>query len=101
RVREPGKQMPEKAIAVLTAALNSEKDNFLVMSTLATAYQLTGDYQRASDWLGEAWRYWGKPFDQLSAKHQEFMKQMLEWTEKDFAWFAKCEKYQRQLVRLR
>jgi tetratricopeptide (TPR) repeat protein len=110
RVREPGKDMPQKAIAHLNAAVERDKDNFLVMSTLATAYQMTGDYLRANDWLGEAWRYWGKDFDQLSAKHKALLAKAFNWTKADlegprartdFNWYAKCEKYQRQLVRLR
>jgi tetratricopeptide (TPR) repeat protein len=102
RIRYPGKQMPEKAIQHLNAAMDRDRDNFLVMSTLGTAYQMTGDYSRANDNLSEAnLRYWSKPFDELSAKSQAFLKQTLQWTSKDFAWFAKCEKYQRQLVRLR
>ncbi len=39
RVRDPGKDMPQKAIAHLNAAIERDRDNFLVMSTLATAYQ--------------------------------------------------------------
>ena len=56
RVRYPGKQMPEKAIEQLKAIYSRDKSNFLIMSTLATAYQITGDYQHADDWLGEAGR---------------------------------------------
>jgi tetratricopeptide (TPR) repeat protein len=102
RIRYPGKQMPEKAILHLNAAMDRDRDNFLVMSTLGTAYQMAGDYNRADANLSEALRlYWNKPFDELSAKRRESVTQTLQWTAKDFAWFGKCEKYQRQLVRLR
>ena len=94
--------MPEKAILHLNAAMDRDRDNFLVMSTLGTAYQMAGDYNRADANLSEALRlYWNKPFDDLSARRREFVTQTLRWTAKDFAWFGKCEKYQRQLVRLR
>jgi tetratricopeptide (TPR) repeat protein len=101
RLRYPGKQMPEKAILILRAASNRDPDNFLVMSTLATAYQVTGDYQNALGLLSDAGRYWGKPFEQLNPKHKVFLEETMKWTPEDFAWFAKCEKYQKQLVRLR
>jgi tetratricopeptide (TPR) repeat protein len=101
RIRYPGKQMPEKAILFLNAALDRDKDNFLIKSTLATAYLVTGDYQRAGDWLDEAKPDWAKQFDQLSPKNKAFLKESLQWESRDFAWFAKCEQYQRKLVRIR
>jgi tetratricopeptide (TPR) repeat protein len=93
--------LAEKAIRILDAASKHERDNFLVMSTLGTAYQMTGDYQRAGDWLSEAWRYWGQPFNKLSAERRKFLVETMKWTEEKFAWYSKCEKYQRHLVRLR
>jgi tetratricopeptide (TPR) repeat protein len=101
RIRYPGKQMPEKAIAILNAANDRDKDNFLVMSTLGTANQVTGEYQRADVWLTEGLRYWAKPFDQLSPKHKAFLTETMKWNAADFAWFGKCEKFQRDLVRFR
>jgi len=101
RIRYPGKQMPEKAIAILNAAIDRDKDNFLIMSTLGTANQVTGEYQRADVWLTEGLHYWAKPFDQLSPKHKAFLMDTMKWNATDFAWFGKCEKYQRDLVRLR
>jgi tetratricopeptide (TPR) repeat protein len=101
RIRYPGKQMPEKAILILRAVSSRDPDNFLVMSTLATAYQVTGDYQNALGLLSDAGRYWDKPFDQLSPKYKAFLEETMKWRPEDFAWFAKCERYQKQLVRLR
>jgi tetratricopeptide (TPR) repeat protein len=101
RIRYPGKQMPEKAILILRAVSGRDPDNFLAMSTLATAFQITGDYQNALGLLSDAGRFWGKPFEQLNPKHQAFFKEKMKWGPADFAWFARCEKYQKQLVRLR
>jgi tetratricopeptide (TPR) repeat protein len=101
RIRYPGKQMPEKAIAILNAGVERDRDNFLIMSTLGTANLMAGEYQRAGDWLSEANRYWGKPWDKLDPKQRQFLEQSMGWKPEDFAWFSKCEQFQRQLVRLR
>jgi len=101
RIREPGKAMPDKAILILRAALDRDKTNFLVMSTLATAYQIKGEYRDASDLLSDARHYWATPFDQLRGEHKKFLEERLKWKKEDFDWFATCEKYQRQLLRLR
>jgi hypothetical protein len=120
---------PQDAIDILRpVATKLEKDNFLVLSTLGTAYMLTGQYQTASDWLGTdggAWEWWGKSFDNLNprwqlalddsfkqwfgqgifpaigTRWQTYLEQKLKWQEKDFNWFKECESYQRKLVRRR
>ena len=124
RVREPGKGMPEKANLILRQLSNRDRDNFLVMSTQANAHFALGEYRAAEGILGDAWRYWGntfkdpkepwliindpvaweaacaKSFQALKPERKEYLEKAFGWTAKDFAWFAKCELYQRQLVRL-
>ena len=101
RNREPGKGMPEKAIALLENLTRKEHDNFLASSTLATAYQMTGFYDRANTYHSEAFRHgWSQPFDKLSAKRRHFIQETLKWKAEDFAWYAKCEKYHWQLLKL-
>jgi tetratricopeptide (TPR) repeat protein len=102
RVREPGKDMPQRAIGTLKAAARRAPDNFLVMSTLGTAYQMTGDYTNARQMLFEARTYWRRPFADLSEEHRKFLVDTMHWAaEHDWKWYSTCEDYHYKLVKTR
>ena len=44
--------------------------------------------------------FWAKEYDQLPPERVQFLENTLKWNKKDFAWYGKCEKFQRQLVML-
>jgi tetratricopeptide (TPR) repeat protein len=119
RVRMPGKDMPKKALELLRTANRRDQLNFLIMSAYGTAFQITGDYDNASQLFSDARPFWKKPLDQLEPAQQKLVMDTLgyqqklvmgklEWTEEDskqakeeYAWFAKCEEYQHKLVKFR
>src|SRR5713226_1966300 len=96
RLRRPG-----DAIEVLRPATKQDPSNFLVMSTFGTAYMLTGDYQTAGDWLGGAADYWRKDYADLTPDRKKYLLDHFKWTEHEFGWYAKCERYHKYLALLR
>jgi hypothetical protein len=97
---------PLAAIEVLRPATLADPANFVVMSNFGTAYLLAGDYDRAVVWLSIADHYWRKPYFDLKQERRsrdlvEFLNKVRIFTEHEHGWYAKCEKYQYRLARLR
>jgi tetratricopeptide (TPR) repeat protein len=99
---------PTEAIEVLRPATKQDPQNFLVMSTLGTAYMLAGDNQAAGDWLGAAASSWRKKYADLAPTTRKgdetwgkYLSDNFKWTEHEFGWYANCEKYHKYLALLR
>jgi hypothetical protein len=91
---------PRDAVNVLAPAQFQERDNFLVLSNLATAEQLDGQSRRARDYLADALRIWPKDWSALSEPRRKTLM-LMGWNEGDFAWYREVEAYQFKLLRLR
>jgi tetratricopeptide (TPR) repeat protein len=89
-----------EAVNLLTPAQFKERDNFLVLSNLATAEQLDGQPRRARDYLADALRLWPKEWSSLSEARRKWFGQ-IGWNERDFGWYREVETYQLRLLRLR
>jgi tetratricopeptide (TPR) repeat protein len=94
---------PLGAIEVLRPVSWQDPGNFLVMANLGTAYMMAGDYDTAEGWLTAARPIWRKSFADLSSerRYRRNYLQIMRWNERDFAWYARCEKYQLRLAKLR
>jgi hypothetical protein len=97
---------PKGAIEVLRPVEWEDPGNFLVMSNRGTAFLMAGDYRSAFDWLSNARPFWRKSFEDLrqerrSRPYVEFLVKRMGWNEHQFAWYARCEKYQLRLAKVR
>jgi tetratricopeptide (TPR) repeat protein len=92
----------EDAILVLEETSRQDPSNFLVVSTLGTAYMLAGKNELAAGRLGIAMMYWRKPYAELSQSQQEFLAENMEWKgDHPYGWYARCEQIQYRLAKLR
>jgi len=89
-----------EAVSLLAPAQLQARDNFLVLSNLATAEQLDGQPLRADGYLAEALRVWPKEWTGLGDAQRKWLEQ-LGWKEKEFRWYREVETYQRKLLKLR
>jgi hypothetical protein len=89
-----------EAANLLRPAQFQERDNFLVLSNLATAEQLDGQMGIARDYLADALRLWPGQWSALSKKRQDWLKE-LGWKPDDFSWLREVETYQLKLLRAR
>lgn len=80
---------PTDAIAALKPVERSSEDpnQFLALSTLATAYQEAGDLDHAEVYLQEALRNWPGVY--------------AHWSPAQLAWYRRCDRLQLTLVRSR
>jgi hypothetical protein len=88
------------AANLLSPAQFQERDNFLVLSNLATAEQLDGQLLRARDYLSAALQLWPTQWTGLKPARREWL-QDIGWNEHTFLWFREVETYQLKLIRLR
>jgi tetratricopeptide (TPR) repeat protein len=77
----------EEAIAVLTPLVLRERNNFMLLGNLASAYQASGQYNRAAEYLQQSQDSWPRQWPGLS-------KEQLDW-------YHELEKYQLRLVKKR
>jgi tetratricopeptide (TPR) repeat protein len=89
------------AVNLLAPAQFQERDNFLVLSNLATAEQLDGKPLRAYDYLAAALRLWPKEWSALPEARRTWLEKQIGWEESDFRWYREVETYQLKLLRLR
>jgi tetratricopeptide (TPR) repeat protein len=90
----------DEAINLLEPLARQEPKNFLVLSNLATAYQLTGPDSRAEDFLNQALNAWPDQLGKVEEPLRAFL-QSIGWHEKAFEWYRKVETYQAKLLKLR
>lgn len=92
------RKYPE-SIEVLKIANRQAPKNFLVTSTLGTAYLQAGDYLKAGDCLSDAVSSaWGRSFQDLGPEEKKLAAETMKWNEAPFGWYALCEKYQLRLA---
>jgi hypothetical protein len=89
-----------EGINLLVPAQQQERDNFLVLSNLATGEQLDGQLVRAADYLYGALELWPKAWSRLAESRRKWLEG-IGWNEQDFLWFREVETYQLKLLRLR
>jgi len=81
----------------LLQPLSRVRSNFLVLSNLATAYQLDTETGRAVDCLDQAWpRSWADV-----GKDMKTLLEQIGWTEQTFLWYRDAETYHLKLLKLR
>jgi tetratricopeptide (TPR) repeat protein len=90
----------DDAIALLFPLSRQEPKNFLVMSNLATAYQLSGQESRAIDALSQALSIWPKQMDKVDESFQKYLH-AIGWYPSAFDFYRKAEEYQLKLLELR
>jgi hypothetical protein len=92
-----------EAIEVLAPILRDprERDNFLLLANLATAWFLDGRQpQRGADYLAGALEAWPRDWKELSKERREWLED-LGWNEAKFQWYRRAETYLLKLFRLR
>ena len=99
------RQKYQEAIELLKPLARREGNNFLILSNLATAYQLSGQEPGlAIDYLNQTIRVWPDSWDKVP-KDIEPMLTALGWTKSSkgslrdsLTWFHKAETYQVKLL---
>jgi tetratricopeptide (TPR) repeat protein len=91
----------EEAIQVLRPGAALDRDNFLLLANLATAYHLAGQGTQALDAVQSALAVWPEDWAKLDMKHQVLYPLEMGWDAKQLTWHRRAETYFRQLLRLR
>ena len=68
---------------------------------MGTAYLIQGQYQPATDFLGDGLGAWRMSFVELSPARKKNLLEVWKWTDHDFEWYGRCEKALRRLALLR
>jgi len=80
--------------------LREERNSFLALANLGTAYQLSLDLPRALDCLEDAAAAWPVDWNKLDPAVRTQLVEM-RWGQAEFDWYRKVEKYHLKLVELR
>lgn len=92
----------DAALTILRPLADREKNNFLVLANLATAYQLSGQdhAQRAISTLEDALQHWPARMSDLPEEKQKYLAS-LQWHDGAYEFYREVEKYQLKLLKLR
>ncbi len=77
----------DEAIALLTPLVLRERNNFMLLGNLASAYQASGQFNRAAEFLQQGQDSWPRQWPGVSQEQLE--------------WYHELEKYQLKLVKKR
>jgi tetratricopeptide (TPR) repeat protein len=90
----------EEAIRALEVRTPEARNNFVLLSNLATAYHLAGQQRRGLDCLDQALSLWPADWSALTRDQRDLLMQM-GWNEGPFAWYRRADTFYRKLLRLR
>lgn len=91
----------DEAIQILRAGQGEERDNFLLLANLATAYHLAGQEVQALDAVQSALAVWPAHWEEVPAVRRLALLLDWGWDEQRFAWYRRAEQYFARLLRLR
>lgn len=92
----------DAALDILRPVAAQERDNFLVLANLATAYALSRQEQeqRAISTLEEALAHWPSRFNQLPKEKQDYLAN-IKWHEGAYEFYRESETFLLKLLKLR